>query len=199
MIGDPALAWQTREPDRVRALLAAVGFRDGRVVQMTVAGLAIVLVRTPARPPWSRPGWRPVAPPDGPTGPAHGCGPSAGRRSTAGDARPRSRRLPAPLPEDTLLGARATASDDPRIVLLEPSTEGRLAATLARHGEGPAALYLAVRPLALTATGLVPALGERPRTGSGPFGSELLATTPSSLGTPPLVVARAGHGRRAPG
>ena len=28
------------------------------------------------------------------------------------------------------------------LVLLEPSTEGRLAAALARHGEGPTVLYL---------------------------------------------------------
>ena len=31
----------------------------------------------------------------------------------------------------------------PAIVLLEPSTEGRLAATLARHGEGWCATWLA--------------------------------------------------------
>jgi hypothetical protein len=46
---------------------------------------------------------------------------------------------------DTLLGARGQAlatSGAFRIVLLEPSTEGRLAAALARHGEGPVTLYL---------------------------------------------------------
>jgi hypothetical protein len=42
---------------------------------------------------------------------------------------------------DGLLGAAARVRD--RLILLEPSTEGAMAATLARHGEGPAALYLA--------------------------------------------------------
>ena len=46
----------------------------------------------------------------------------------------------APAEPDGLLGAFAALRE--RVVLLEPSTEGRLAATLARHGEGPAAIYL---------------------------------------------------------
>jgi hypothetical protein len=49
---------------------------------------------------------------------------------------------------DPLLGVTVRVIRDPRLPggrvgLLEPSTEGRLAATLARDGEGPAALYLA--------------------------------------------------------
>jgi hypothetical protein len=49
---------------------------------------------------------------------------------------------------DPLLGAHVRVLHDPRlpggrVALLEPSTEGRLAATLARDGEGPCALYLA--------------------------------------------------------
>ena len=49
----------------------------------------------------------------------------------------------ADAPDDELLGARAmvTIGSHPGIVILEPSTEGRLAASLARLGEGPAALY----------------------------------------------------------
>lgn len=55
-------------------------------------------------------------------------------------------------PADGLLGARArlahgkvlpSGPDSIALVLLEPSTEGRLAASLARHGEGPAAVWLA--------------------------------------------------------
>jgi hypothetical protein len=49
------------------------------------------------------------------------------------------------IPRDPHLGA--TASRDrarPDLLVLEPDTEGRLAATLARHGEGPAAIYLRV-------------------------------------------------------
>lgn len=52
----------------------------------------------------------------------------------------------APAPREALLGANTwiAGGDDgrPPIVLLEPDTEGRLAATLARFGEGLAALYL---------------------------------------------------------
>jgi hypothetical protein len=42
------------------------------------------------------------------------------------------------------LGATAWLVPATRLLLLEPSTEGRLAAALARHGEGPIALYLTV-------------------------------------------------------
>jgi hypothetical protein len=48
------------------------------------------------------------------------------------------------LPDDPLLGASVTlvaAPDGNPIVLLEPRTEGRIAATLARGGEGPAGRY----------------------------------------------------------
>jgi hypothetical protein len=55
----------------------------------------------------------------------------------------RSRR---DAPADELLGAscRIVVVDAREIVLLEPSTEGPLAAALARHGEGPLALYVSV-------------------------------------------------------
>ena len=45
--------------------------------------------------------------------------------------------------QDQLLGARGVrlAGSQPALVLLEPSTEGRLAGWLARHGEGEAAIY----------------------------------------------------------
>ena len=61
-------------------------------------------------------------------------------------ARELQSRLPAgaafvAAPPSLVLGARcriatATRPGDPRLVLLEPATEGRLAASLARHGEG---------------------------------------------------------------
>jgi len=52
-----------------------------------------------------------------------------------------------PAPRDALLGARAWSTlapvdGGPAIVLLEPDTEGRLAATLVRFAEGVAAAYL---------------------------------------------------------
>jgi hypothetical protein len=54
-------------------------------------------------------------------------------------------------PRDALLGARAavyrpSAVDRPLVVVLEADTEGRLAASLARHGEGVAATYVTALP-----------------------------------------------------
>ena len=53
----------------------------------------------------------------------------------------------AEAPPDAVLGARAAvcrpqSAAGPVVVLLEPDTEGRLAASLARHGEGVAAIYV---------------------------------------------------------
>jgi hypothetical protein len=95
---------------------------------------------------------------------------------------------------DPLLGAHARAYDagglpGDRVVLLEPSTEGRLAASLARDGEGPIALYL--RPL----TGLrgwLPAARARGVTLSsrrlGPLGSSVLITGGPASGPHLLIV-----------
>jgi hypothetical protein len=59
--------------------------------------------------------------------------------------------------DDELLGARcrvasAALPGGRSLVVLEPSTEGRLAATLARVGEGPSAIWLMVDDLSATAT-----------------------------------------------
>ena len=56
-----------------------------------------------------------------------------------------------PAARDALLGARAWSAlapvdAGPAIVLLEPDTEGRLAATLVRFAESVAAVYLRDRP-----------------------------------------------------
>jgi hypothetical protein len=105
-----------------------------------------------------------------------------------------ARRLPgsAPFdegPADTLLGAAclvgrpltfAGGTADPvRVVLLEPSTEGRLAASLARHGEGPAVLWLVDdgRPDV-----------QLSRPGHGPFGAERLVLGGAVDGPHLLVV-----------
>jgi hypothetical protein len=58
--------------------------------------------------------------------------------------------------------ARAALDDGTAIAILEPTTEGRLAAILARHGEGPAAVWLVARG---------EAIGDV-RLRSGPFGPE---------------------------
>ena len=190
MTGHPALAWETREPDRVRDLLAVLGFRSGPAGRMTVRGLAIVMVQA-AGPDRLRPspaGGQPAAAEDEPAGTSL----RAVGVATVDLERPAA-TFPSPaatLPDDDLLGSRATTTDDPRVLLLEPATEGRLAATLARHGEGPAALYLEVDPAALAAIrDRLLALGERPRPGKGPFGPQLLASTRHPWGPHLLLVA----------
>jgi hypothetical protein len=70
--------------------------------------------------------------------------------------------------DDAALGARcriAGMPDGTRLVLLEPSTEGRLAESLARRGEGPVAVWFD-DPLV---TGIDPATPT-----AGPFGPERL-------------------------
>jgi hypothetical protein len=118
----------------------------------------------------------------------------------------------AALPDDLLLGARAavapvdppghrdgapgprrgleTAPDEPlTVVLLEPSTEGLLAGALARHGEGPVALYVAApRAVASRAFAAAEAAGARViRADSGPLGPAALVRQPGSPG-PFLIV-----------
>jgi hypothetical protein len=72
----------------------------------------------------------------------------------------------AEAPRDALLGARAAvyrsiAAASLLVVVLEADTEGRLAASLARHGEGIAATYVTVRPGTVLAAGAfgIPAAG----------------------------------------
>lgn len=91
------------------------------------------------------------------------------------------------LPDDPHLGARVAlvrpAGETP-IAILEPSTEARLAAWLARHGEGPAGRYVALAPadvagLGGVATGVTAGAGLS-RPADGPFGRSRLV-----LGGPP--------------
>lgn len=88
-------------------------------------------------------------------------------------------------PSSVLLGARcqvgAAAEDaDLRIVLLEPETEGRLAATLARHGEGWAAIW--------AATGDPAPGGRLSAARPGPFGSERMVLGGRRVAPQRLVV-----------
>jgi hypothetical protein len=71
-----------------------------------------------------------------------------------------------PAPRDQLLGAsvRRSTGRSPAVLLLEPDTEGRLAAALARSGEGPVALYLRVADPDGRSAGL------KLRRGDGPWG-----------------------------
>src|SRR3990172_3590180 len=108
-----------------------------------------------------------------------------------GDATARLLQAVVPLPEAApalVLGARCRIlrSADTEIVLLEPSTEGRLAAGLARHGEGSLVAYLLV-------TAAAPERARRAgfqlsNEGAGPFGRERLARPTPRRG----AVLRAG-------
>jgi GNAT superfamily N-acetyltransferase len=74
-------------------------------------------------------------------------------------------------PDDEALGAVARRLDlvDGPLLILEPRTEGHLAAALARHGEGPCAVYLA-------------ASGRPASPQSTPRKAAQLAATPDPLG-----------------
>jgi hypothetical protein len=96
-----------------------------------------------------------------------------------------------PLPDDALLGASVRllrpADGDP-VAVLEPNTEGRLAATLARNGEGPAGEYVeaptGLESLAEAAAREGLALT---RSAEGPFGRSVLVLSAASAG-PHLVL-----------
>jgi hypothetical protein len=96
-----------------------------------------------------------------------------------------------PLANDELLGAQGVLvrpADGPPVAILEPATEGRLAATLARAGEGDGGFY-AAPPEGLDAVRAmgVP-LGPE---ATGPFGrSALLRPGPvvPGPGTMPFVI-----------
>jgi hypothetical protein len=98
-----------------------------------------------------------------------------------------------PAPDSVLLGARCLVGDlaDPvdgatRMVLLEPATEGRLAATLARHDEGWCASWV-------EATDADPAAAPT-RAQPGPFGPERLLAGGAMSGPHRLVVTPATIG-----
>jgi hypothetical protein len=96
------------------------------------------------------------------------------------------------LPVDELLGARARtfALAGMTVVLLEPTTEGRLAAALARRDEGAAVLYLAPLDGELGATlDVLAAAGIRTRRGHGPFGQAALVLGRPAAGPQLILVA----------
>jgi GNAT superfamily N-acetyltransferase len=82
-----------------------------------------------------------------------------------------------PAPDDVTLGAFARRADlgDGVLLLLEPRTEGRLAAGLARHGEGPLALYV---------TGPGSSAGAEGPPGSDPLGGRSRLLRPATRGGP---------------
>lgn len=109
-----------------------------------------------------------------------------------------SRAVGRPTSEDPHLGARALIRathglPGEAIVLLEPATEGRLAASLARHGEGPIALYLRPRAgldawLAAARTRQVMVSSRR----DGPLGPQVLVSPAGAPGHGSGVAAAGG-------
>lgn len=92
---------------------------------------------------------------------------------------------------DASLGARAWQGPParPQLIMLEPLSEGRLAAALARHGEGVVALYLgSSRP---PAAGLAQAL-DRPRPWPGGAAARLVVRPARPWGPFLFVVEDAG-------
>jgi hypothetical protein len=99
-----------------------------------------------------------------------------------------------PAPDDELLGARSLLvrldGSDAALALLEPSTEGLLAATLARHGEGLAVTYLVAPD---DATARLRTAGIRlSREAGSPLGPARLVLGGDRWG-PHVVVVRGGH------
>jgi len=93
---------------------------------------------------------------------------------------------------DTLLGARVvvvpSGADGSRLAIAEPATEGRLAAFLARHGEGAAGRYVVVSDdlgQARTRAGLLGITVSRVE--DGPFGSSMLVLIGPASG-PQLIL-----------
>lgn len=82
------------------------------------------------------------------------------------------------LPDDPLLGAAVRLvrrASEPPIALAEPITEGRLAASLARFGEGPAGHYVAAASDLGAATRELAGRGVQvSRPADGPFGRSVL-------------------------
>jgi hypothetical protein len=108
-------------------------------------------------------------------------------------------------PRDALLGARAAicrlaGSGRPpqaSLVVLEPDTEGRVAGSLARHGEGLAAIYLRARAGSRLAPGAfgIPAggpLGRGRRLASGKLGEPSVVVLEAEPEVPAEVQPDAG-------
>lgn len=98
------------------------------------------------------------------------------------------------VPNDELLGASARLlrfTGDRDLILLEPATEGRLAASLARFDEGSAALYLVATVAAFDASRRAGLALSAER--SGPLGPERLVVGTPRYGPHLLIVAAGEH------
>ena len=96
--------------------------------------------------------------------------------------------------QDPLLGARVvvlTNDDGQRLALAEPSTEGRLAGALARHGEANVGAYLEA-PFGLDVVAARAAAAHVPlsRVETGPFGRSVLVLPGKLTGRHLILVER---------
>jgi hypothetical protein len=96
--------------------------------------------------------------------------------------------------EDPLLGARVlvlTTDDGQAVAFAEPSTEGRLAAALARHGEAHVGTYLEA-PFGLDVVAARAAAANVPlsRVETGPFGRSVLVLPGKLAGQHLILVER---------
>jgi hypothetical protein len=100
-----------------------------------------------------------------------------------------------PAAHDALLGARvaivSSTTDGSRLAVAEPTAEGRLAAGLARNGEGAAGRYVAVADDLERARARAEASGMAvSRSRNGPFGPSLLVLSRPVAG-PHLILCEA--------
>jgi hypothetical protein len=98
------------------------------------------------------------------------------------------------LPEENLLGAAVRLVRPPGadpIALLEPTTEGRLAATLAKSGEGPAGYYVRATDglSSVIARATAKGIGVT-RANDGPFGPSALVLGGPAAGPHLIIVDR---------
>ena len=104
-------------------------------------------------------------------------------------------------PEDVLLGARCrivVVDEGPSLVLLEPNTEGRLAASLARYGQEPVVSYLTVHVANDDVVALAAAAGiTLSKTAPGPLGTGRLVLGGPAWG-PHLILVNGGGGDAEP-
>ena len=203
---DAVLAWATVDPGKVRLLLGAVGFEPetaGTGGALAIPGLRLHVTHAPGP---DRLLWAEAS------GRVEGATVGAASATIEADRARGGARLLAvavaavdleraaaalggtgrDLPDDRLLGARVATTGAAGILVAEPRTEGRLGAALARHGEGPAALYVAIPPRAMgELLARLIGLGERSRDGDGPFGPQVLARTRPAWGPFLLLVPEA--------
>jgi hypothetical protein len=98
-------------------------------------------------------------------------------------------------PDSGVLGARCRVALDTfpggvALVILEPATEGRLSAALARHGEGPLAAWFVLHAsdAAMPPSTVAPAGQLAPAARAGPFGPERIAPDGAIRGLHRLLV-----------